>query len=95
MPDAALLATDVAQRDCGLTFHTGNTQSLAAAITRLIGDDDLIRRMSANCLRTAGSLAHSPDAWGQALVGLYGRVLTRADKETVRTLHTANAQAVA
>jgi glycosyltransferase involved in cell wall biosynthesis len=95
MPDAALLATDVAQRDCGLTFHTGNTQSLAAAITRLIGDDDLIRRMSANCLRTAGSLAHSPDAWGQALLGLYGRVLTRADKGTVRTLHTANAQAVA
>lgn len=95
MPDAALLSTDVVQRGCGVTFRTGSPESLAAAIGRLVDDDALIRQMSANCLQSAGGLANTSEAWGQALLGVYGRVLARADNQAVKTIRPLNAEVIA
>ncbi len=78
IPQAALLAREIADLGCGLTFENGNIETLAAAMRRLADDDALIRTMSANCLRQRSGMAHTSLSWAEALFELYDEILERA-----------------
>lgn len=78
IPQAALLAREIAELGCGLPFENGNIAALAAAMTRLAGDDAMVRAMSENCLRQRSSMAHTSLSWAEALFELYDEILERA-----------------
>ena len=78
IPQAALLAREIAELGCGLPFENGNIAALAAAMTRLAGDDEMVRAMSENCLRQRSSMAHTSLSWAEALFELYDEILERA-----------------
>lgn len=75
LPAEALIAGDMVEADCGLTFRAGDIDSLALAMSQLAASDELVRRMSANGFREASRLGNSPERWGDSLMSLYSRVL--------------------
>ncbi len=89
VPDAALLADEIASLGCGLKFSIGNVEALADAMRVLAADDGRLQHMSGNCLRHAANLAHTPETWADALIDLYGHVLRRSRRTgiDVRAYH--------
>ncbi|GGE97078.1 glycosyltransferase family 4 protein [Stappia taiwanensis] len=77
LPDAALLAPEIVDHGCGLTFKSGNPASLAAAIGEILRDDGKVRHMSASALLAAPGMALTSRSWGEALTSLYAEVLER------------------
>ena len=75
-PRAALLSPEIERIGCGATFNDNDAASLARLMSEFAGGDDAIRLMSANGLRRAMSLAHSPETWTDALLKTYRDVLT-------------------
>ncbi|NML76780.1 glycosyltransferase family 4 protein [Rhizobium sp. S-51] len=80
MPDSALLAEEIAAQGCGLNFKNGSVESLADGLRRMASDDELIRTMSLNCRHEASGLAHTASTWIEALISLYGRILSEANR---------------
>lgn len=87
LPAEALIASDMVDAHCGLTFRAGDIGSLAAAMSRLAASDDLVREMSANGFRQAARLGNSPQRWGDSLMSLYSRILD--NKGEVSPAHEA------
>ncbi|TXI11415.1 MAG: glycosyltransferase family 1 protein [Rhizobium sp.] len=79
LPNTALLGDELAALGCGLTFQSGEVETLASGMRRLAGDDMLLRLMSVNCIRRSGDLAHTPASWLDALMAFYDDVLQRAN----------------
>ncbi|UVC07726.1 glycosyltransferase family 4 protein [Rhizobium sp. TH2] len=79
MPSEALIGQEIFERNCGLTFKSGDILSLSEAIRTLHADDTLVRQMAMNCLREGPSLTHTTATWNQALLDLYQSVLASAD----------------
>lgn len=83
LPDAALLADEVANLGCGVKFRIADVEDLAVAMRSLADDDARVREMSENCTRHATTLAHTPETWADALLDLYGCVLHRAHRARI------------
>ena len=83
MPDSALLAREIASRGCGMAFRAGDIESFADALRIMATDDELVRKMSVRCLREASTMAHTEASWGDALMGLYERVLERTGPDAL------------
>jgi glycosyltransferase involved in cell wall biosynthesis len=98
MPDAALLGNELKTAGCGLTFKTGDTASLAAAMRTLAADDALLQTMSIRGFTDAPGLANSPASWGEGLLALYAKILHRTEAAGVASaagreaLHGAHSQ---
>ncbi|KQW33355.1 glycosyl transferase family 1 [Ensifer sp. Root1252] len=89
LPDAALLADEIEALGCGVKFRIANVEDLAAAIRSVAADDALVQRMSANCFKEAGGLAHSPETWADELIDLYRRVLHHSARSAITTIDSA------
>ena len=87
MPDSALLAREIASRGCGMAFRAGDIESFSDALRIMATDDELVRKMSVRCLREASTMAHTEASWGEALMGLYERVLERAGHDALAGVH--------
>ena len=79
----ALIAADIEHAGAGLGIDPRNISSFAAAISRLLDDDELTRRMSIAAHEQTRHLALAPAEWVDALFAIY-RSLAQGGHEAVR-----------
>lgn len=80
LPAEALIAGDIVDAECGLTFRAGDIDALALAMSKLAASDNLVKKMSSNGFEAASRLGNSPRSWGDSLMSLYGRVLESSSR---------------
>lgn len=73
--DTSFFASEVESTASGLCFKAGDEQSLVGAMTRLREQAALRRFLSKNAFYRTRHLANSPQAWIDALIGNYERLL--------------------
>lgn len=95
VPDAALLADEIAGLGCGVKFRIADVEDLASAMRSIATDDARVRKMSENCVKQATTLAHTPGTWADALLDFYGRVLHRAHRSAIDLRPNKHAPAMA
>jgi glycosyltransferase involved in cell wall biosynthesis len=71
LPPTALLAADIEKAGAGLAVDPRDTVAFAGALSRLAGDDALVRAMSEAAFTRTHTLALSPDAWIDRLLDHY------------------------
>ncbi|MGL4635486.1 MAG: glycosyltransferase family 4 protein [Beijerinckiaceae bacterium] len=79
----ALISGEIAEVGAGMPVDPGNEAALAALLTDLMHDDALIAGMSRAGFSHAGSLAHTPESWCDALLALYASRLAMAAPEVL------------
>ena len=78
LPSEALLAPEIVEAGCGLSFKSGDPESLAAAMRLIAADDEAARRMGRNGFHQAAHMGNTEESWGAALIALYARVLEQS-----------------
>ncbi len=79
LPDAALLAEDVASVGLGRSYQTADPNGLVRALEAIRDMPDAdIRAMSLRAHAREAPLALTPDDWADAMVGLYRQALATA-----------------
>jgi len=84
----ALIAPDIERAGAGLPVDPRDTAGFAAAIKRLLRDDQLTRRMSVAAFEGTAHLALEPAAWIDALLAAYRAILAGGRED----LHRAAAE---
>ena len=72
---SALIADEVLNLGIGLACPPGDIAALAASLTTLMGDDEIIATMSTRGFNRAHTLAPTPDDWCSSLLALYRQKL--------------------
>ena len=69
--DRAYLSSDVERDDFGIAFDPDDPRRLVALLSRLMRDDDAVRRMSLNGVSRAAACTHSPESWAGSFVRIF------------------------
>lgn len=70
------LSTDILQMEAGLDFKAGDEEALAAAMTRLAGDQPLTDCLAGKAPAAGRALSCTEKGWRDALLDLYAGLLT-------------------
>lgn len=73
--DTALIASELKAAGAGLVFRSGDADSLATALKRIIDDDELAAKLSKASYAFARSTALTVEDWTDALLEIYGEQL--------------------
>lgn len=74
--DTAFLAKDIVEAEAGLSVAPRDTEAFAGALRRLMGDDDLVRRMSENAFQRTQGIGLTFSDWIDRLLAAYAGRLT-------------------
>ena len=69
--ESALMAPEIVRVGAGLACNPRDEHALAAAMRRLMEDDDETRRLSVNAFERTRHLASTPEVWIEELLGHY------------------------